>query len=97
MKTIDGRQLYDVTFGYWKQDPHVLAVTDDLLWARSYVLAMAEVNGMTREQFMCFERLFAEFEDGGGEFGSLYFSISDYHYCIRPSQVRLVVGGMSTI
>ena len=89
--------IYDIVEGYRDHDPHVVAVTDDLLWARSYILESIkrEFGEMTAREFQCFEGLFEEFRHGTTR--RLYFSLHDMSYEIRETHLRIAIGGMSTI
>jgi hypothetical protein len=89
---------YDITYKYWKYEGQVLAVTDDLMWARSFLLDRADYYGMGADgpaRFACFEDLWSRFESGVDS--TMYFSFRDHYFSIRPSQLRVVIGGLSTI
>lgn len=90
--------MYEVIDGYWNYGSHTFAVTDDLMYARTLLLQRVDKacrSRMTPDTFACFERLFEEFQRDTSR--SLYFSIGDYHFSMRQSQIKVAVGGMATL
>jgi len=93
--TSDGRPLYIVATGW--RFAGVVAITDDVMFARSLVLQEYEsmCGPMSSERFACFEELFKAFLEMKTRM--VYFCEGEYSFEIRPNEILLAVGGLSTI
>ncbi len=90
--------MYELLRRYWRHDDHTFMVTDDLMTARSALLMRIEQE-LGKDEMM---KYFAGFERGFDDFAkgrqsTLWFAVGDYSYTLREAQMKVAVGGMSTI
>lgn len=90
--------MYQVNVGWTNYGTYVSLITDDLYYARQYLLQRIKKShgSFGIRNFQDFEEKFKKCVDNGFMTGC-YFSLNDCHYSIQKTDIKVVIGGMSTL